>query len=1383
MTDRQANGSTTPASPAAGGHAAQIVHSVEQVVEHAVEAAEQSLAARLGAGGMSCLIWSARALGWLALAAYSVFCLILIGLRLWWMPHINDWRGDIETGASAILQQQVTIGHIESSWLGINPRLQLTDVQLHDARGGVLLTLPQIEAVMSWTSIPTLRAQVKSLTVLAPEIEVRRISESRLKIAGILIDLEATDSGMAPLNWLLEQRHVAVSHATVHYYDEAEGATPAVPVDMTDVELLCTHHFGTHRFALRARPPSDIADLIDVRGWFDHPWSVPVSNPSAWSGRLYAQLNYVDLARLESFARLIPAPFRLHRGNGALRTWIDFDALTVQRARVDLAFTDVDLRLRSDLQPLRLTSLQGRITQQAWRTGSAQGQDIALTHLALDGPAGLHLPPTDLTYRASRAMAPANAPLHTEVSVNVLSLTDLAALASHVPLPAQAQDLIDRHSMRGNLADLHASWDGEPDQVSNIALQTRFDRLAVAAQPAEPLVDSNDRPRAGQPGFENLSGSIDLSQAGGVLALNSSDAHLFFPGIFEDPELIATRLETNVHWKSEPALEVVVDAFAFSSEDLQISAAGTYRSVDPGAGWADLTASLTRANAAAAHRYVPMRVNAGTRTWLRDALRDGRVSAGTLKLRGKLDDFPFVARDSGDFQASLHVSGATLDYAPSTAAHVRGQPWPVMTGVEADLNFNRDQIEIRGGQATVHGVRLSKVAGLITQRDSHEPQLVISGQGNGDLADLVGFVNDSPVGQLIGRSLETTKASGPGRLQIKLDIPLNHAVDTQVVGSVFFQNNDVVLRSDVAPLTAVSGRLDFNQHGIQISGLSAGFVGGQARVDADMAADGALVVKIAGGATPLGLRRQLESALVRRLLDSARGMARYTAVVTLHAQSVEVHAASDLSGLAIDLPEPMAKVAGDTLPLRVDLVPTPGTAPMRDSVQVTVGSLVYLQLERVAGATPDGSMHIERGVLAIGAPSALPEAGLMINLSLARLDTDRWLPLLESAPDEASGSAFGTVPDLIAAHIDELWVSGKPLKNVVLGASRTPDGGWNANIDADRTSGSLHWLSGTRSAPGHLTARLARLTIPESAREQVTEVLDAPARELPELDVVADDFVLGSSRLGRLELDAQNSGGGRTNTWQVKRLQIENPDARISGTGQWQREPGSQARRMSLAIALDIVNAGNLLGRFGLPGALKNGSGKLTANLSWLGSPFSIDYPSLSGELRLSAEKGQFLKIDPGAGRLLGVMSLQALPRRISLDFRDIFSHGFAFDKISATAQISKGVLSTHDFKMAGVNASVLIEGDTDLQSESQNLRVLVLPEINAGSASVVYAFIANPAIGIGTFLAQWVLRHPLSKIFSYEYDVTGSWADPLVKRHERQKTESSPEKTDNPSG
>jgi uncharacterized protein YhdP len=214
---------------------------------------------------------------------------------------------------------------------------------------------------------------------------------------------------------------------------------------------------------------------------------------------------------------------------------------------------------------------------------------------------------------------------------------------------------------------------------------------------------------------------------------------------------------------------------------------------------------------------------------------------------------------------------------------------------------------------------------------------------------------------------------------------------------------------------------------------------------------------------------------------------------------------------------------------------------------------------------------------------------------------------------------------------------------------------------------------------------------------------------------------------------------------------------------------------MALTFALDFSNAGALLARLGIPDALSGGQGKLEGDLTWRGSPLAIHYPTLGGQLKLNTSKGQFLKASAGAGRLLGVLSLQSLPRRITLDFRDVFSEGFAFDSITATAELKSGVLSTSDFRMRGASANVLIEGSTDIGRETQALHVLVLPEIDAGSASLAYALLANPAIGLGAFLAQMLLRNPLAKAFSFEYDITGTWADPQVKRRERAAPEATP--------
>jgi uncharacterized protein YhdP len=407
---------------------------------------------------------------------------------------------------------------------------------------------------------------------------------------------------------------------------------------------------------------------------------------------------------------------------------------------------------------------------------------------------------------------------------------------------------------------------------------------------------------------------------------------------------------------------------------------------------------------------------------------------------------------------------------------------------------------------------------------------------------------------------------------------------------------------------------------------------------------------------------------------------------------------------------------------------------------------------------------------------AVPQTGLRVVVDMPRLEVDRWTPLLaaqgaDRGADSSGGGAGAGLPDLIAARVDQLVFSGKTIANVVLGATRASEGEdvlWLANVVSDNATGSLTWRMPRGDSPGRVSARLARLLIPDSDRAQMIEALEEPSQDAPALDVIVDSFELAEHKLGRLELVAQNTGSGGSAQWQLQRLEISNPDARMHATGRWYREPGEQRRTMALDLALEFSDAGHLLGRFGMAGVLRGGEGTLEGKVSWRGAPMSIDYPTLSGSLRLVSAKGQFLKVDAGAGRLLGVLSLQALPRRLGFDFRDVFSEGFAFDSITATASINAGVIATQDFRMRSANATVLIEGSSDLRAETQNLHVLVLPEVNATSASLVYALLANPAIGLGTFIAQLLLRDPLSKAFSLEYDVTGSWRDPIVKRRER---------------
>lgn len=1414
------------------------LHHVEQRIEtrvgSALATAEESLARRFGAGCVRALRAGLRASLVVAVLAYFAFGAALLIVRHGVLPHVEDHRAWLEAAASRALNADVNIGRIEADWYGLSPRLKLTDVRLRGRAAAAdrpALALPQLDATLSWSSLWHLSPRFVSLSVLAPEIEVRRRADGAWQVAGFVLDPRAVpqaDADTRALDWLLGQQRIAVLDARVLYVDEVALAADGTPrrVSLEDVQILADAGWRTHRFALRATPPGAMAAPIDLRAAIVRPLFEPASRMALWSGRAYAQTDFVDLARLKEFARWLPGTVRLDAAQGALRLWVEFDRKTVRRLATDLALADVSVQLGPELAPLALESLRGRFAFREFGNELDGGHELVLDGFSMTGRgvegaaadrAGgvrVALPPTRVRLQLARATE--LRAQRGEFEASLVSLDQWSALAAHVPLARELRALIARQAVRGDLTQIAARWegalefDGDSGALRRLPAQysvrSRFVNLASAAIEAEPPRDALGHARPGVPGFQNLSGHIDVTQSGGQAQIESRDVTLEFPGVFEVPRISFSALTGAAGWtrtpataKSAAALELRLDRLGAANEDIFLTVNGTWRTGGKGPGLVDLTARIDTLAARQAHRYLPLVIGAGTRAWLRDALLAGSASDGTIRLRGDLADFPFAEGKSGEFRASTRVRNATLDFAPDRRPGASEGAWPVLRELDADLLFERNRMQITGRRALAEGVVLTNVSARIADLVATDVHLQIAGKLRGPLSDMLRTVAQSPIGPRLGGILAGATSGGNADGELELDVPLSDLSARVIVGgSVALAGNDITLRG-LPPFTRASGTVAFTDHSLRLSNVTAGFVGGQAQISADTSADGTITFKGSGSATPAGVRRLFDIAPVQRVLDRSGGSARYSATVTVRDGSPAIRVESDLVGWALDLPPPLAKAANEPLPLRVQLAHS-GSNANHDRIDIGAGSVFALRFERDVSRPDD--VRVLRGALRVSdesptEPPILPDSGVLAEIALARLDLDRWQAVLQTdsattpAPRSRGGDGSG-VPDLVAARVRELRIAGKPIANLVLGATRLADGpnagGWQINAESDQASGSLLVRLAEAGQDARVTARLARLTIPDAQRSEIAELLDAPATEMPGFDVVAENFELGPRKLGRLELVAQNIARSAADTpagsrdWQLQKLEIVNPDGRLAATGQWVREPGTiaaraTARRMELKLSLDFSNGGALLTRLGIPDALRATAGKLEGDVSWRGSPFAIDFPTLEGQLLLNAEKGQFLKADAGAGRLLGVMSLQSLPRRLTLDFRDIFSEGFAFDSLRASARINNGVLATRDLRMRGVSATVLMEGSVDIARETQTLHVLVLPEINAGSASLLYA-LANPAIGIGTFLAQWVLRDPLSKVFSYEYDITGSWSDPQVKRRGKPSAEDAEKRT-----
>jgi uncharacterized protein (TIGR02099 family) len=678
------------------------------------------------------------------------------------------------------------------------------------------------------------------------------------------------------------------------------------------------------------------------------------------------------------------------------------------------------------------------------------------------------------------------------------------------------------------------------------------------------------------------------------------------------------------------------------------------------------------------------------------------------------------------------------------------------------------------------GVALSKVAAVIPDLGKHDAILDVSGNAAGRLQDFLAYTTNSPVAGWIDGFTEETRGSGNARLALKLRLPLEQMKEAKVQGALQFGGNDVTLQTLLPQLSQTSGELKFHEKGFELNGIQAAFLGGPVAVSGGTQGDGSIAIKAEGALTAEGLRRAYPAAAMQGLLRKIGGGARYGTLVKVKDGRLDIAVDSPLEGLALDFPAPLAKAAGETLPLKFALAGLPSSDPalLRDEIRLSLGSAIAAYYERHKAAGKSGAWQVARGGIGINVAPPQPDSGVIASVSLKSLDIDAWrnsvAALLPGEEADAKVNAGGPgaldiaqyiEPEVLAARATELIVMGKKLDNVVVGASHR-ENTWQANIDSRQASGYVTWNeSRSGRGLGRVTARLAALTIPQSSATDVSELLEGKNADtqIPALDIVAERFELLGKPLGRLELLAHNASGPAGREWRIRKLALVNPDGKLNAEGQWANKDGE--RMSSLKYALDIADAGRLLERLGFAGVLRGGSGRMEGEVSWKGLPYSLDIPTLSGQLRLDLEAGQFLKVEPGAAKLLGVLSLQSLPRRLTLDFRDLFSEGFAFDGVVASASIAQGVMTTDSFKMRGVNAAVLLDGAVDIARESQNLHVVVIPDINFGAASVAYGLVVNPVIGLGSFLAQLFLRDPLMQAFTMEYQISGPWKDPVVKK------------------
>ncbi len=1284
--------------------------------------------------------WLCRLTLWLAGAMLTIMLIAAILIHFWIMPNISQYKNDIAAFASQTAQQKVAIGDIKASWEGINPHLSISNIDISDAQNRAALALTNVEVSLSWLSIPMLEPHLNTLVIRSPELTIRRIASGEIFVAGISVSGE---SRPALPNWLLRQNTVEISQAKIIWLDE-KRSVPALSLDKFNLQLRSPLWKGlvqNHSFSISTVPSAGTSQPILIDGSF---YGNDVSKTQEWNGHINLQLKEADLT---AFKTWMDYPLDIHTGVGStnIKTRFRNHALESIASTVDIQ--NLQLQVKPGVSPVSLRKLSGNINWaslnkfQLLGSSGQSGFTVSGDSISAIADSGLDIKNLKADYsEASTGKQSFNLELS---SFNLASAHEYLA---HMPLPDNLLEQMTAAAPSGMLENMKVHWEALNQKTTAYQVSSKFNRLSINAQRSIP-------------GFSNVSGEFKASQKGGQLQIDANNGKLEFKDILRWPIPIDS-LNGKIRWDiTDKVTEIKVSDLKISNPHLSGTIDASYSMDGIKGGYLDLTGKFDKGDAKFAHFYYPIMLGESTLHWLDTSILAGHAQDIDVKVKGRLADFPFVDAknnlnpDLGLFRVSAKLSDVLLEY---------GTGWPVITNLGLDMLFEGKRMELNAHTGRIFGNQITKSKTTIAQLDADSPILNITAEVIGPVSEGIHFINKSPVLEVTQGFTEDLKTSGNGKLGLGLTIPMQN-LDASKYKGIYQIANGSMASASIPALSDINGSLEFTESSLTAKNIKASIYGSPLAFNLNSGKDKVIRVAAKGRLTEDSLKQLMKEQSLEKVSSYISGSTDWSGNIVIQKPRVNVSIRSDLIGITSRFPAPLDKTASQPLNLLVDKRQDANA----DSIYVSLDNKITARVLRML---ENGKPKLQRADIRFNSGNTVNTAaaeivndnrpgGISINGRLDYLDADAWRYVIKNIADGSKQSAQFSIQKT-ALSINALDIFNRRINNLKITNIGNKEG-LQASIQSRELTGDLQWISQNN---GKLIARLSNLTIPDSAPDRISAVKNGDSsmalqqftrleQDYPALDITSENFEFNKKNFGALELVAYP----QNENWNIQKISFSSPDGVISAEGQWNnwiRSPNT-----FLNVNWEIKDLGNTLKRLGYPDTIKDGSGQLKGMLHWPGSPSQFDTTRLNGELEFDVRKGQILQVQPGVGRLLGLLSLQSLPRRLTLDFRDLFSNGFAFDKINATVKINQGIMRSNNFVMSGPAADVEMKGETNLQKETQHLFVKVLPRI---SDSVSLAALAGgPLAGAVAFLAQKVLKDPLNKIVSSEYEIVGTWDDP----------------------
>lgn len=1273
-----------------------------------------------------------RRLALYSLAVLLVLVALLVGTLSQLLPlaqrhpeHIADWL-------SQRAGQPVRFDALDTAWTRRGPLLRLEGLRIGAGEG---VRIGQAEVLVSLyagllpgRSFTELRLRGIALTLV-------RAGDGSWSVQGL-----PSSSGGDPLETLRRLGELQVVDGRL------ELQAPTLDWQVT-----------LPRIDLRLRVDGDRV-RAGARGWID-PAHAPLTAVADFArdkgdGSLYVGAEPADIGAWSSL--LQASGVQATDGNGRLQLWA-----RLQDRRIAAATVDADLRqLRlSGTAPdnatpaptLALARVQARAR---WRT-TADGWRLDAPVLRVgEGEAQQRM--DGLLVAGGKHLALAGGQL------DVSPALALVALSDRLPPALRQWLLAARPQLR--LRDVEMSGTaGGP-----LWVQGRLDQAAFAAVGDAPGL-------AGVRGdFHGDAQAIEFDPDA------SSKVRFDWPtgfGVVHEVRLAGHV----VGWREGEGWQVATPALRVQADDYAADVrGGLWFQGDGTRPWMNLAARLDDTSVTTAKKFwVHSQMSEATTDWLDAALVGGTLSGGVGLVSGDLDDWPFDEHN-GRFEASGRIVGGDIRFQPD---------WPAMQQVEADVAFIGNGFSI-GGRGDLAGVAVDRFDAGID--DFGTSRLYVRADSRSDATRLLSMLRQSPLRESYADTLDALSASGPAIASFDMLLPLGEpdSPEHHLRGQVELQGAHLADKRWDLAFDQVRGTARYSDNGFDAPSLAVVHKG-RAGTLALRAGSDVHDPKQAFEAE-LGAAMDADELLDRApelawLKPYVQGTSSWTVGVTLpagaapgaQAAPTRLTLRSDLVGTALHLPAPLDKPADDPLTTTVGVM-----LPMDSGrVDVAFGQLMALAArshgEQTGVRVVMGTDHVA---------SEPPASGLEINGHTESLDALDWIGLARSA---GKGEASPGAPDegvalrQVDVQVDRLLLIGGVFENTRL-QLQPQAGAIQATLTGPSLAGSLnvpeadggvitgqlqrvHWQSVTPPpAPTQdvvVTGSVLVQSLPEQTRRAAEQ---ADPAQIPALALDIDDLRFGNITLGSASLRSRPVDDGL----QLDQLKLRAPRQAIDITGEWRgRGEGAHTRLVS---RIDSQDVGELARNLDYGGQLRGGQGQIELDARWPGGPTAFALANLQGQLHGDVRNGQLLEVEPGAGRVLGLLSIAQLPRRLMFDFRDFFSKGLAFNRIEGTLQFGDGLARTDRIAIEGPAADIAIHGQADLRTQQYDQTVEVNPR--SGNLLTVVGAVAGGPVGAAVgAAANAVLSRPLGEIGAKTYHVTGPWKEPKVDVIERDASKARP--------